>query len=48
VEFNSTSPNAVNINGVASEKIELVSSPKLDFSKTTTISETVPKGAVKL
>jgi polygalacturonase len=48
VEFNSTSPNAVNINGTASEKIELVSSPKVDYSKTTTISETVPKGAVKL
>ena len=48
VEFNSTSPNAVNINGAASDKIELVSSPKMDYSKTTTISETVPKGAVKL
>ena len=48
VEFNSTASNAVNINGAASDKIELVSSPKMDYSKTTTISETVPKGAVKL
>jgi pectate lyase len=48
VEFNSTSPKAVTINGAASENIELVSSPKLDYSKTTVIGETVPKGAVKL
>jgi len=48
VEFNSTSPKAVTINGAASDKIELVSSPKLDFSKTSFIGETVPKGAVKL
>lgn len=48
VEFNSTSTKAVTINGAASENIELVSSPKLDYSKTTVIGETVPKGAVKL
>ncbi|WP_264537740.1 glycoside hydrolase family 28 protein [Flavobacterium sp. N1736] len=48
VEFNSTSPKAVTIDGAASEKIELISSKNSDYSKTTTISETVSKGAVKL
>lgn len=48
VEFNSISPKAVNITGAASDKIELVSSPKSNFSQLTTIGETVPKGAVKL
>lgn len=48
IEFNSTSPKAVTINGAACEKIELTSSANLDFSKTTVIGETVPKGAVKL
>lgn len=48
VEFNSTSPKAVSINGAASEKIELVSSAKSDYSKTTVIGDTVPKGAVKM
>jgi len=48
VEFNSTSAKAVTIDGGASEKIELVSSPTLDYSKKTTIGETVSKGAVKL
>ena len=48
VEFNSTASNAVTINGAASDKIELVSSSTLDYSKTTTIGDTVPKGAVKL
>lgn len=47
VEFNSASPKAVIINGAASDNIELVSSPKLDYSQKTTIGETVPKGAVK-
>lgn len=47
IEFNSTSAKAVNINGEASGNIELISSPSLDFSKKTTIGETVPKGAVK-
>ncbi|POY38759.1 glycoside hydrolase [Flavobacterium alvei] len=48
IDFNSTSPKAVNINGAACEKIELVSSPKLDFFQKTTIGDTVSKGAVKL
>jgi len=48
VEFNSTSPKAVTINGAACENIELVSSPKLDYAKTTVVGETVRKGAVKL
>ena len=48
VEFNSTSPSAVNINGAACENIELISSTSLDYSKTTVIGDTVPKGAVKL
>jgi polygalacturonase len=47
VEFNSTSAKAVNINGEANNNIELISSQNLDFSKRTTIGETVPKGAVK-
>lgn len=47
VEFNSASPKAVTINGAASDNIELVSSPKLDYSQKTTIGETVPKGAIK-
>jgi polygalacturonase len=48
VEFNSTSPKAVTINGAACEDIELVSSPTLDYSKKTIIGDTVPKGAVKM
>jgi polygalacturonase len=48
VEFNSTDTKAVTINGAACDKIELSSTPKMDFSKTTFIGETVPKGAVKL
>ena len=48
IEFNSTSSKAVTINGAACENIELISSPKIDFSQKTTINETVPKGAVKL
>lgn len=48
VQFSSTSPKAVTIDGAASEKIELVSSKETDYSKKTTIGETVAKGAVKL
>lgn len=48
VEFNSTSRKAVTIDGSGSEKIELVSSKNLDYSKTTTVGESVGKGAVKL
>ncbi len=48
VEFNSTSPKAVTIDGAASQNIELISSKKTDYSTKTTISEIVSKGAVKL
>lgn len=48
IEFNSTSPKAVIINGAACENIELVSSANLDYSKKTIIGNTVPKGAIKL
>ena len=48
VDFNSTSPKAVNINGAACDNIELNSSSNLDYSQKTTIGDTVPKGAVKL
>jgi hypothetical protein len=48
IEFNSTSPKAITINGEATENIEFVSLPNSDFSKKTTIGETVPKLAVKL
>ncbi|MES2239520.1 MAG: glycoside hydrolase family 28 protein [Bacteroidota bacterium] len=48
VEFNSTSPKAVSIDGPICEKIELVSSPTTDFSKRTLIGKAVAKKAVKL
>jgi len=48
VEFNSTSSKAVTIDGSASEKIELISTKKTDYTTKTTISESVSKGAVKL
>lgn len=47
VDFNSTSPTAVSINGALSEKIELISSSKTDLSKKTFIGKSVPKKAVK-
>lgn len=47
IEFTSTSDKAISINGEASKNIEFTSSPKLDFSKITTINEIVPKDAVK-
>jgi polygalacturonase len=47
VEFNSVSDKAISINGEVSKNIEFISSPKLDFSKITTINEVVPKDAVK-
>ncbi|KDN53935.1 glycoside hydrolase family 28 protein [Flavobacterium seoulense] len=47
IEFNSTSPKAITINGEASEKIQLTSSPKLDLSKKTFVGSKVRKGAVK-
>ncbi|GJM33920.1 MAG: glycoside hydrolase [Saprospiraceae bacterium] len=48
IEFNSTSSEAVKINGAACEKIELISSPKMDFPKNTVIGENVSEGAIKL
>jgi len=47
IEFDSTSPNAVIINGAACGNIELISSTTVDFSQKTTIETTVPNGAVK-
>lgn len=47
VDFNSTSPKAVTINGEGSAKIELTSSANTNLSKKTFIGKTVPKGAVK-
>ena len=47
VEFNSNSPKAVSINGEFSNNIDLGSSPTFDYSKKTTLGETVPKTAVK-
>jgi polygalacturonase len=48
IEFNSTSPKAISINGEACKNVELVSTATLDLSKKTTLGETVPKGAVKM
>ncbi len=47
VDFNSTSPKAVTINGEGSAKIELISSANTNLSQKTFIGKTVPKGAVK-
>ncbi|MBP4137163.1 glycoside hydrolase family 28 protein [Flavobacterium geliluteum] len=47
IEFSSTSAKAITIDGSESKNIELASSKNLDFSKKTTIGETVAKGAVK-
>lgn len=47
VDFNSTSPKAISINGEASAKIELSSSANTNLSKKTFIGKSVPKGAVK-
>ncbi|OXB23107.1 glycoside hydrolase [Flavobacterium tructae] len=47
IAFNSTFAKAISINGEACQNIELAASPKTDFSKTTTLGETVPKNAVK-
>ena len=48
IDFNSTSPSAVTIDGEGSKNIELVSTPKLNFSKNTTVGKKVSKGAVKM
>ncbi|MCP9770433.1 glycoside hydrolase family 28 protein [Lacihabitans sp. LS3-19] len=47
IEFNSTSAEAVKINGSVSEKIELISNSKMDFKKQTKLGNSVPKVAVK-
>jgi polygalacturonase len=47
VEFNSTSPKAISIDGALSEKIELISSQNKDLFKKTFIGKAVPKKAVK-
>ena len=46
IEFNSTAKNAIMINGKASENIQLKSSSKTDFTKSTFIGETVGKNVV--
>lgn len=48
IEFNSTSSDAITINGEATENVEFVPSVNSDFAKKTVIGETVPKSAVKL
>ncbi len=48
IEFKSNSENAVSINGSLCDKIELKSSEKVDFSKSTKIGTNVPQGAVQL
>lgn len=47
IEFNSTSTEAVKINGSVSEKIELISNVKMDFKKNTKVGNSVQKDAVK-
>ncbi|MBS7253779.1 glycoside hydrolase family 28 protein [Flavobacterium branchiicola] len=47
IDFKSTSEKAISINGELSQNIQFISSPNIDFSKKTTIGETVSKGAVK-
>lgn len=47
VEFNSTSPKAITVNGENSQNIEFVSSANFNLVNKTTVGETVPKGAVK-
>ena len=48
IDFNSTAPNAITIDGEGSKNIELVSNPKFNFTKKTTIGKKVSKGAVKM
>ncbi|WP_163408027.1 glycoside hydrolase family 28 protein [Flavobacterium ajazii] len=48
IEFNSTSSDAITINGEATENVEFVPSANSDFAKKTIIGETVSKSAVKL
>ncbi|MBZ4043896.1 glycoside hydrolase family 28 protein [Flavobacterium hibisci] len=48
IEFNSTSPKAITINGEDTQNVEFVPSANSDFAKQTVIGETVAKSAVKL
>ncbi|HSD06462.1 glycoside hydrolase family 28 protein [Flavobacterium sp.] len=48
IDFNSTSPSAITIDGEGSKNIELVSTPKFNFTKKTTVGKKVSKGAVKM
>lgn len=48
VEFNSTAADAVKICGDISDKIKLISSAKIDFSKHTVVDKNVPAGAVEI
>jgi len=47
VEFNSTSPKAITIDGAASQNIDFTSAKNLDLSHKTVLGQTVPKDAVK-
>lgn len=47
IEFNSTSTEAIKIDGAATGNIKLVSSGNSNYAKKTIIGETVPKEAVK-
>lgn len=47
IEFNSETSDAVKINGGLSEKIELISSSKTDFTKSTFIGKNVSKDLIK-
>jgi len=47
VEFNSTSPKAITIDGAASQNIDFMSAKNLDLSHKTVLGQTVPKDAVK-
>lgn len=46
VEFNSLSSDAIKISGKGCEKIELISSSKMDFTKNTNVGQHVPEGAI--
>jgi polygalacturonase len=47
IEFNSTSPKAITIDGAASQNIDFTSAKNLDLSHKTVLGQTVPKDAVK-
>jgi polygalacturonase len=47
IEFNSTSPKAITIDGASSQNIDFTSAKNLDLSHKTVLGQTVPKDAVK-